>query len=73
MELVRSSGISKGVNRERDEVLVLVMMISTSLVLTMQSVVKRKEAVMILEADGGNLPFLMVVLPKMRQGGGGGG
>jgi hypothetical protein len=39
----------------------------------MRSVVMRKEAVMILEADGGNLPFVMVALPKMRQEGGGGG
>jgi len=39
----------------------------------MRSVAMRKEVEMISESDEGNLPFLMVALPKKRQEGEGGG
>ena len=73
MVKVLLSGILKRVNRERDVVLVLVVMISIGLVWMMRSVAMRKEAGMISESDEGNLPFLMVTLPKKRQEGEGGG
>jgi len=73
MVLVLSSGILKRVNRVRDVVLVLVMMISISLEWMMRSVVMRKEAGMISEADEGNPPFLMVASLRMRREGGGEG